>query len=131
VREYAIESDGVALHASYGRTATRPWGVDGGSAGSVNAIEVVRGDTRQRLTRPPGFALRRGDRVLILTGGGGGWGEPRQREPEAVARDVHDNLLTVADAAAIYGVAIDPKTGTVDRAATAKLRGPAAEQTTR
>jgi N-methylhydantoinase B len=128
VREYAIESDDVILHASYGRTATRPWGVDGGSAGSVNAIEVVRGDTRQRLTRPPGFALRRGDRVLILTGGGGGWGEPRQREPEAVARDVRDDLLTVADAAAIYGVAIDPKTRTVDLAATEKLRAPAAAQ---
>jgi N-methylhydantoinase B len=122
VREYTIESDDVVLHASYGRTATRPWGVDGGSPGSLNAIEVVRAGTRQRLTRPPGFPLKRGDRVLVLTGGGGGWGEPRRRDPEAVGRDVRDDLLTVADAAAIYGVVVDPQTRTVDGAATEKLR---------
>ena len=46
VREYVVESDDVALHASYGRTATRPWGVDGGAEGSLNGIEVIRGESR-------------------------------------------------------------------------------------
>ena len=122
LREYEIESDDVVLHASYGRTATPPWGVEGGLVGSLNAIEVVRAGARQRLTRPPHFPLQRGDRVVILTGGGGGWGEPRLRDPDAVARDVRDDFMTVADAAAIYGVVIDPSSRTVDRAATAELR---------
>lgn len=122
VREYEIESGDVMLHASYGRTTTPPWGVDGGLAGSLNAIEVVRFGNRQRLTRPPNFPLQSGDRVLIITGGGGGWGEPRLRDPDAVARDVRDDLVTVADAARVYGVVIDPKTLTVDHAATAELR---------
>ena len=44
VREYEIESDDVVLHASYGRTATPPWGIDGGAEGSLNGIEVMRGE---------------------------------------------------------------------------------------
>jgi N-methylhydantoinase B len=122
VREYVVESDGVALHASFGRTATPPWGAEGGKPGSLNAIEVVRGTARQRLSRPPHFPLERGDRVRIITGGGGGWGEPHRRDPDAVAGDVRDDLITIADAAATYGVVVDPQTGKVDRAATARLR---------
>jgi N-methylhydantoinase B len=117
-----IESDHVILHASYGRTATPPWGVDGGGEGSLNAIQVVRGGIRRRLTRPPHFPLERGDRVLIITGGGGGWGEPHTRDPDAVARDVLDDLITISDAATLYAVVIDPVTRKVDRAATARLR---------
>ena len=122
VREYVVESDDVLLHASYGRTATPPWGVGGGAPGTVNGIEVLRNGTRRRLTRPPHFPLERGDRVIILTGGGGGWGEPHARDPNAVGRDVLDDLVTVANAAAFYGVVIDPATGKVDLAATARLR---------
>ena len=66
VREYVIESDNVVLHASYGRTATPPWGVDGGLEGSLNGIEVVRGGARRRLTRPPQFPLDAGIAFLSL-----------------------------------------------------------------
>jgi N-methylhydantoinase B len=122
LREYVVESDDVVLHASFGRTATRPWGVDGGSAGSLNGIDVIRGDIREQLTRPPHFPLRRGDRVVIRTGGGGGWGDPRTRDPALIAQDVRDGLLTVAEAEASYGVVIHPATQTVDHAATIGLR---------
>jgi N-methylhydantoinase B len=122
VREYVVESDDVLLHASYGRTATPPWGVCGGAPGTVNGIEVLRNGIRRRLTRPPHFPLERGDRVIILTGGGGGWGEPHARDPNTVGRDVLDDLVTVADAAAFYGVVIDPATSQVDFAATVKRR---------
>ncbi len=106
VREYVVETDGAVLYGSFGRNRTRPWGMDGGGEGSVNFIEVLRGGDRIRLTRPPRFALRRGDRVRIVTGGGGGWGDPRTRAPEAVADDVRAGLLDAADAARLYGVAL-------------------------
>ena len=122
VREYEIENDGVVLHASYGRTATPPWAVGGGAPGSLNGIEVVRGKTRRRLTRPSDFPLDRGDCVRICTGGGGGWGEPHTREPDCVVHDVRDGLVTAGDATAVYGVVIDPHTHKLDRAATKKLR---------
>ena len=122
VREYEIENDGVVLHASYGRTATPPWAVGGGAPGSLNGIEVVRGKTRRRLTRPSDFPLDRGDCVRICTGGGGGWGEPHTRDPDCVVHDVRDGLVTAGDATAIYGAVIDPDTHKLDRAATEKLR---------
>ena len=122
VREYEIESDGAILYASYGRTATRPWGVDGGREGSLNGIEIVRGGSLRRLTRTPRFPLESGDRVRILTGGGGGWGDPFARDPDAVARDVRDDLLTVSNAASVYGVVLDAVTGKVELSATLDLR---------
>jgi len=121
VRDYEIECDDAVLYGSFGRTATAPWGVEGGGEGSVNGIEVTRGSGRTRLTRTPRFALRRGDHVRIVTGGGGGWGDPARRAPEDVADDIRDGLLTAAQAAAVYRVAIDAD-GAVDAAATARLR---------
>ena len=123
LREYEIAADDAVLYASFGRNRTRPWGAAGGGAGSLNGIDVLRDGTCHHLTRPPSFPLRRGDRVVIETGGGGGWGDPAERDPAAVARDVRDGLLSVADAAAAYGVVLDPATLTVDAVATAQQRG--------
>ncbi len=105
VREYEIECDDAVLYASFGRNATRPWGADGGGVGSLNGIEILRDGNRIPLTRTPRFKLQRGDRVRILTGGGGGWGDPKHRDPASVARDVRDGLLTEDAALSIYGVA--------------------------
>jgi N-methylhydantoinase B len=121
IRDYEIETDDAVLYGSFGRTATPPWGVDGGSDGSLNGIEVTRGGSRTRLTRTPRFPLRRGDLVRIVTGGGGGWGDPLARAPDDVGRDLRDGLLTAAEAASVYRVATDAA-GEVDAAATARLR---------
>lgn len=94
VRDYEIECDDAVLYGSFGRTATLPWGVDGGGEGSVNGIEVTRGSGRTRLTRTPRFALRRGDHVRIVTGGGGGWGDPARRDPVARAADRAEGYVT-------------------------------------
>ncbi|MBH0238755.1 hydantoinase B/oxoprolinase family protein [Methylobrevis albus] len=122
VRDYEIETDDAVLYGSFGRTATRPWGAEGGEAGSLNGMEVRRGGSARRLTRPARFQLQRGDQVSIVTGGGGGWGAPQGRDPELVARDVRDGLVSVALARDTYGVVVDPATGRLDAAATAELR---------
>ena len=122
VREYGIEADEALLYASFGRNVTRPWGAQGGSDGSLNGIAVTRGEEMLHLARTPRFPLRRGDRVAIRTGGGGGWGDPLERDPAAVAGDVCDGLISVAQARDAYGVAVDPVTLAVDAAATAVLR---------
>jgi N-methylhydantoinase B len=117
VREYEILCDDANLFGSFGRNRERPWGVDGGSAGSCNSIEVVRGDERMRLTRPPRFALKKGDRVRIITGGGGGWGRAGERAPGAVLADRRDGLISTAGAREIYGVIVDPAERRADAAA--------------
>jgi N-methylhydantoinase B len=63
-----------------------------------------------------------GDRFYHRTAGAGGWGDPLGRDPDAVAADVRDGVLTVQHAAAEYGVVIPPGGVVVDRAATESLR---------
>jgi N-methylhydantoinase B len=53
-----------------------------------------------------GFALHAGDVVTIETSGGGGFGDPRRRDPARVARDISEGLVTAEKAAVIYGGAL-------------------------
>jgi N-methylhydantoinase B/oxoprolinase/acetone carboxylase alpha subunit len=64
-----------------------------------------------------------GDVFQIKLPSGAGYGDPRERDPEAVLDDVLDDLLSVADARADYGVVINPESLTLDRGATERLRG--------
>jgi len=54
--------------------------------------------------------------------GGGGYGDPLEREVEAVERDVVDGYVSIGGAREHYGVVIDPKTMEIDMDATARLR---------
>lgn len=121
VREYEVECDDAVLYCSFGRTVTPPWGLDGGCKGSRNGVEVTRGGGRTRISRNPHFPLRRGDSVRIITGGGGGWGDPLTRDPGDVARDVRDGMITPAQALSVYRVALS-RDGEVDSSETARLR---------
>jgi N-methylhydantoinase B len=68
------------------------------------------------------MTMRQGELLTHHQAGGGGHGDPFARDPEAVARDVWNGKVSAAAAASRYGVVVDPETGAVDRAATAKLR---------
>jgi N-methylhydantoinase B len=58
----------------------------------------------------------------MLVSGGGGFGDPLERNAELVARDVADGMVSMQAAARDYGVIVDPITFKVDAEATAKLR---------
>ena len=58
----------------------------------------------------------------MRSGGGGGYGPPCERPAEMVAEDVRQGYVSLAAAAELYGVVIDPQTLRLDRAATEKLR---------
>jgi N-methylhydantoinase B len=67
--------------------------------------------------------------MRYINNGGGGWGDPMARDPEAVKRDVRDGFVTIEGAARDYGVAItgdpetDPEGLQVDAERTRELRG--------
>ncbi len=63
-----------------------------------------------------------GDLVCMETAGGGGYGPPTAREPDAVLADVLDGKVSVAAARAAYGAAIDPAHGVINLAETDSLR---------
>jgi N-methylhydantoinase B len=65
--------------------------------------------------------VRRGDVMVLQTGGGGGFGDPRDRDPELVARDVGYGYVTREGAMRDYGVVMT-KEGRLDPAETERLR---------
>ena len=61
-----------------------------------------------------------------IAGGGGGYGDPRERSVETVRDEVRNEIISVAGARSLYGVALDPSTFDIDLQETARLRGGAA-----
>ena len=68
-----------------------------------------------------GISIVRGQKLRLETPGGGGYGNPRDRDPESVTRDVCLGFVTPDCAKAEYGVALS-ETGDVDTSATQELR---------
>jgi N-methylhydantoinase B len=101
-----------------------PPGVRGGSDGAPNVVRVHRGGETfipEHLSKDQDIALKVGDRVEVMTPGGGGYGDPFRRDAALVVRDVGRSYYTAEEARALYGVALTAD-GTVDAAATAALR---------
>lgn len=108
-REYRILSDRALLTIVFGRHRFAPWGMAGGNEGSPNIVEVVPADGSPVLAfgKCAAMELRRGDLIRLRTGTGGGYGAPRDRDPERVREDVIDGYVSPEDARATYGLA-DP-----------------------
>jgi len=115
VRDFRVLADGVAATGFLTRSDTPPWGVDGGHDGSTNEIAFL--DAAGTRIGGGGMSLThqvpKGGLIRLATGTGGGWGDPFEREPELVAADVRNEFVTVEQAAAVYGVVVEPGTCTV------------------
>jgi len=68
------------------------------------------------------LTLAGGDHVVVRSAGGAGVGDPVKRDPEAVAADVANELVSVRMAREVYKVVVAPDTLDLDRAATEELR---------
>jgi N-methylhydantoinase B len=96
------------------------WGVYGGGGGAVCGNTGRRGEAVHDIGKRTVYRPELGERVLMWSGGGGGFGDPLAREPDAVARDVVAGLVSTARAHDLYGVVFTG--GAVDEAATAQRR---------
>jgi N-methylhydantoinase B len=109
----------VNLGIQAGRFIHPPEGLFGGKPGAKAQflIDDVPGN-------PYGLTqLKPGDAVTIDAAGGGGHGNPLERDPDKVERDVVEGYVSLERTGEDYGVVIDPKTFKVDMEATKKLRG--------
>jgi N-methylhydantoinase B len=88
------------------KTKTRPWALEGGHEPDPNQVIVFPGTDREHRVSTKRVAVSPGDRVTLLTAGGGGHGDPRERDPEAVRRDVAEGYVSPEAARQIYGVEI-------------------------
>jgi N-methylhydantoinase B len=118
-RVYRFLAPANAIVINY-KTKTAPWGIDGGRDAAANRVVVFPDGPAPRDVGVSNTAFEPGEAIVNLTGGGGGWGDPFDRDEAAVAADVRLGFVSPAAAAAQYGVVTDGVT--VDRDATAHLR---------
>ena len=124
-REVRLTGDEAVLSVVSEKNVIPPYGIDGGTNGAGNRFTVIRdGEVLEPSPVPgkiSGFQLRTGDIVREESSGGGGYGDPLEREPERVARDVRLGYITARQAERRYGV-VFAGNGDVDEAATAGQR---------
>jgi N-methylhydantoinase B len=103
-RVYEFQSPAF-ITFSLERKATPPWGLWGGGDGAHNQVVITSPDGALRHVRKATqHPIAAGERVKIMTGGGGGWGAPSERDPEAVRRDVREGYVSPEAAKRDYGV---------------------------
>jgi len=117
---YCFLCDGdIGIHDE--RWLTHPWGVLGGDTGARSSKRLLRPDGSEEWlpAKVEGIKVKAGDVLYFNTWGGGGWGNPLERDPELVLADVKRRLVTV-EGAKRYGVVIEKDE--IDSAATDTLR---------
>ncbi len=90
---------------------------------SKAVLNPGRSDERPLTSKVAGLRLKKDDVFSWELAGGGGFGDPLERDPERVRQDVVRGYVSLARAAQDYGVVLDPATLAIDAAATARLRG--------
>lgn len=77
------------------RTKNPPWGIKDGKAGRANNVQVIKknGD-KFFMPKKSGYKLDKGDKIIFLTGGGGGYGNPEFRKIEKIEYDLKQEYLS-------------------------------------
>jgi N-methylhydantoinase B len=120
---YLLLEDGeISIHDD--RHRTQPWGILGGKPGACSEKWLLHGDgSREPVpSKVDNVRVRAGDRIIFRTAGGGGWGDPLERDPQRVRDDVARKLLSAEKARGDYGVVLSGTPLKVDARATQEAR---------
>jgi len=114
-----LEPGVIAIHDD--RWFVPPWGVNGGEPGARARKVLVKGDGTEIVlpNKMEEYAVEAGDQLHFITWGGGGWGDPLERDPALLVKELQQGLVTEAGARR-YGVVM--VNGMVEQAATDALR---------
>ena len=120
-RIFRLLSAEAAMQINVDRHYCLPWGLNGGLPGMPNRAFIQRdaGAEWELVLKQDGIQLEPGARVMLVGGGGGGWGDPLDRDLDAIEKDLVDGYVTSAAAGRDYNVEVDPDTGVPKRVATA------------
>ena len=115
-----LEPGVIAIHDD--RWFVPPWGVNGGKPGARARKILEKPDGSQTVmgNKVEDIRVEAGDILHFITWGGGGWGDPFDRDAQLVGKEIRQGLVS-ADGARAYGVVADDN-GLVDAAATDALR---------
>ena len=131
-REIELLADEAMLSVRIDGVGNPPWGVRGGLAGRGGraVLNPGRPDEREIPALSDGTVMKRGDIFRIETVGGGGWGDPLQRDAASVRADALGRFISPASARDDYGVVLEGEEMTIDAAATRAIRSNGAARPT-
>jgi N-methylhydantoinase B len=102
--DYRIRRDNSFLTLGYTRSRIVPWALEGAEEGSANYALVMRTDgTSERYAFASGVRVDTDDVIRIITGAGGGLGDPKERDRKLVAEDIRNGFITPEWAAEVHG----------------------------
>jgi N-methylhydantoinase B len=123
IKEYQVLGDALLTLRMGHNFEYSGWGVLGGQAPPTAHAFFNHGGPDERALRPlETLEMRPGDRLEMFIPGGGGYGNPFEREPERVLEDVLNHYVSLEAAEQVYGVAIDRQTLSIDLERTRLLR---------
>lgn len=103
-RIYELETEAANLSLWFERSVTPAWGLNGGLSATPPECFVNEGQPSERkMLKVNAFPLKKGDIVTTRTGGGGGYGEPKDRDTKAIEADLAAGYITHKAAEERYG----------------------------
>jgi N-methylhydantoinase B len=121
-RDYRFLEEEGTLQVRSDRRRFRPFGLYGGQPGKPSENYLNPDGENRELTAKLTMTVKKGDVFRHVLAGAGGWGDPLERDPASVLKDVRNELLNPAKARADYGVIVDTGKWTVDETGTRRLR---------
>lgn len=93
VREYEVLSEDTQVSLWFERSLTPAWGLFGGETGDQPDVEIVSADESEHLLKVNGRSVLKGDKIIVRTGGGGGFGSPLDRKEVDKERDDRNGYM--------------------------------------
>ena len=121
-RDYKLLEAEAVLQVRSDRKVFRPYGLYGGNPGASSSNIMNPGKEARPLDSKLTMTMYAGEVLRHELAGGGGWGDPLERDPESVLRDVRNELVSMNSARDDYGVVIKSDGWGVDYTATQILR---------
>jgi N-methylhydantoinase B len=104
IREYTLDCDRAELFLWFERSTTPAWGLFCGHDATPPVVVVNPGrEDERRMLKASRVVLGPGAVIRTMTGGGGGFGDPQERDPKLVEADVRNRHVTPAHARDVYG----------------------------
>ncbi|MBE0520442.1 hydantoinase B/oxoprolinase family protein [Candidatus Bathyarchaeota archaeon] len=122
-RSWMLLASSATLSVLAERTEISPWGLYGGKSGAKGEYYIIKPNGKRiKLKSKCTVKVEKGDIFVVKTPGGGGYGNPMEREPKLVLHDVLNGLVSLVTAKKDYGVAINSDTMKIDWKSTQLVR---------
>ena len=121
-RDYQITEKNAVVQVRADRQKIPPYGLFGGACGKPGECVFDPYGQATPLASKVTMNCQRGDVIRWVLPGGGGWGDPLERDPQQVLRDVRNEIISKESARDEYGVVVDTQIWTWDQIATDELR---------